>query len=348
MGRKPLLVVSQIGTLVGFAILARAETLAVVFLSRAIDGATAGNLSLAQAYIADVTRPQDRAKAFALIGIAFGIGFLLGPGISGLLAHYDYRYPVYGAMALSFLSILTTIALLPAVAPNPEAAAGPAGTRLGAWQWGRYRELFGREPLRASLGQSFLFFLAFSFFTAGFPLFAERRFEWNGHAFGPREVGLVFAYAGLLGIFIQGGLVGRLVSRWGELPVARAGFASAAIGYVLLAGIRELPLLAATTLFSSFGNGVLRPALTSLVSKSAQAREQGLVLGLSQSLNSVATIIAPILGGLLIERGWLEAWALAPAAICGIGLTLTRKRARTGPPPVEGQKPASDAQLDSA
>jgi MFS family permease len=112
-GRKPLLLLSQVGTLIGFFVLGRATSLAMVFVSRAIDGATAGNLSLAQAYVSDVTAKENRAKSFAIIGIAFGIGFLLGPAISAFLAQYGHRYPIYAAQGLSALSILATAVLLP-------------------------------------------------------------------------------------------------------------------------------------------------------------------------------------------------------------------------------------------
>src|SRR6202041_1323794 len=112
-GRKPLLLVSQAGTLIGFIITAFAPNLIILFLARMIDGATAGNLSLAQAYISDITKPEERAKSFALIGIAFGMGFLLGPAISGFLAQYSYQYPIFAAAALSATSILATYFLLP-------------------------------------------------------------------------------------------------------------------------------------------------------------------------------------------------------------------------------------------
>lgn len=327
-GRKPLLLLSQIGTLIGFVILAGAQSLWVVFLSRAIDGATAGNLSLAQAYIADVTEPKNRAKSFAIIGIAFGIGFLIGPAVSGLLAHYDYRYPIYVAIGLSGLSILATATLLPSVQPHENQEGGPGGRRLGAWAWREYAGYFRRPELRSALIQIFLFFLTFSLFTSGFALFAERRFLWKDRPFGPREVGLLFAYAGLLGIFIQGGLVGRLVKSFGEEKVAILGFASSTVAYAALAWVQRIPPLMLASTFSSFGNGVLRPALTSMVSKSASSREQGIVLGLSQSLNSVAAIISPVIGGYLIGRGYLAAWALLAAAICAIGWLLTARNSR--------------------
>src|SRR6266480_2994437 len=121
VGRKPVLLVSQIGTFVGFLVLAFAPNLFVVFLARVIDGVTAGNLSIAQAYIADVTRPKERSRAFAVIGIAFGIGFLIGPGASGYLTtHFGFHVPILCAAALSLLSILGTTFLLPAIPPHPE------------------------------------------------------------------------------------------------------------------------------------------------------------------------------------------------------------------------------------
>src|SRR5207244_1988253 len=119
IGRRPVLLVSQVGTCIGFLILAYAHTLWLVFLARIIDGLTAGNLTVAQAYIADVTDVENRTKSFGLIGIAFGLGFLAGPGISGFLAQYGNTYPIFAAAGLSFTSIMCTYFLLPAVVPHP-------------------------------------------------------------------------------------------------------------------------------------------------------------------------------------------------------------------------------------
>src|SRR5580692_243613 len=165
-GRKPLLIVSQIGTFIGFLVLAFAPSLWIVFLARVIDGATAGNLSLAQAYISDVTKPEERAKSFGIIGIAFGMGFLIGPAISGYLAQFDYRDPIFAAAALSATSILATYFLLPRAAPpdvgvrlNSDASSGPGGRRLSLLQWGEYGRYFRDPTLAVRLWQ----FLAFGF-----------------------------------------------------------------------------------------------------------------------------------------------------------------------------------------
>lgn len=338
IGRKPLLLVSQVGTLIGFLILARAETLWMVFLSRVIDGATAGNLSLAQAYISDVTEPKNRAKAFGVIGVAFGLGFLVGPAISGFLSQFGYHYPVYAAAALSATSILATYALLPSVstaparsAPATEAGdegAPPAGRRLGILDWSSYAELFRRPELGPLLVQFFLFVLSFAWFTSGFALFSERRFTHEGIPFGPKEVGYVFAYSGLLGIFLQGGLIGRLVGRFGERRLITAGFFGSMASYGILAYARQLPALLTASTLGSFGNSSLRPALTSLVTQKVGRHEQGLVLGLTQSLMSVAQIIAPIIAGTLIEHGQLEAWALMAAGICLVAVVMAARSAR--------------------
>src|SRR5579859_7052684 len=235
-GRKPLLIVSQIGTLIGFLVTASAPVLWVVFLGRIIDGCTAGNLSLAQAYISDVTVPEERAKSFGVIGVAFGIGFLIGPAITGFLSTFGYEYPIFAAAALSATSILSTYFLLPSapVVPESEKRGGPAppaGRRLRVLDWGNYATYFKRPVLAELLWQFFAFCFAFAIFMSGFALFAERRYTWSGHAFGVKEVGFVFAYVGFLGIILQGGLIGRLVRRFGEEKLVSAGFLSATAGF---------------------------------------------------------------------------------------------------------------------
>jgi DHA1 family tetracycline resistance protein-like MFS transporter len=326
-GRKPLLLVSQVGTLIGFLVLASAGSLWVVFLSRAIDGITAGNLSLAQAYIADVTEPKDRARSFAVIGIAFGIGFLLGPALTGFLVKFGYHWPIYAAAGLSATSILCTATLLPSTKPHADEAPGPGGKRLSVLDWGSYAAYFKQPGLAPLLWQFFLFTLAFATFVSGFALYAERRISFGGHLFGAREVGYTFAYSGFLGIILQGGLIGRLVKRFGELPLITAGFAAAALGYALLGFTTGVPLLIAAATACSFGNGVLRPALTSQITQHVSRSEQGAVLGLNQSLMSVSQIFAPAAGGFLIEHGLLTTWALAAAAVACGALLLERRAA---------------------
>lgn len=323
MGRKPLLLVSQLGTLLGFFVLGRATSLWMVFASRAMDGMTAGNLSLAQAYVSDVTAKENRAKAFGIIGIAFGIGFLVGPGISGYLSQYGHRYPIYAAQGLSALSIVATAVLLPRARPQlPDGQGGPGGQRLSLLSWGRYADYFARPELATLLYQFFAFAFSFAAFTSGFALFAERRLSWHGVPFGAKHVGYVFAYAGFLGIILQGGLVGRMVKRFGELKLTRAGFASFSASYALLAVTHRLPELLGSATLSAFGQSALRPALTAQITHNSRRDEQGLVLGITQSLTSVAQISAPLLTGVLIGHGLISTWALMASVAAMVGLFL--------------------------
>lgn len=327
MGRKPLLLVSQLGTLIGFIVLGGATSLTTVFVSRAIDGITAGNLSLAQAYVSDVTAKENRAKAFGIIGIAFGIGFLVGPAISGYLSQFGHRYPIYAAQGLSALSIVATTVLLPRAKPQlQEGPVGPGGRRLSLLSWRRYAEYFARPELATLLYQFFAFAFAFAAFTSGFALFAERRLSWHGEPFGAKHVGYVFAYAGFLGIIFQGGLVGRLVKRFGEVKLTRAGFASFSASYAILAFVHRVPELLGSATLSSFGQASLRPALTAQITQNSRSDEQGVVLGITQSLTSVAQIVAPILTGFLIGQGLLSAWAWMAALAAAIGLLLNLRQ----------------------
>ena len=322
VGRKPMLILSQVGTFIGFIVMARAQTLWVLYLARMLDGATAGNLSLAQAYIADHTAPSERAKSFGLIGIAFGIGFFIGPTLTGYLsARFSLTTPIYLAACMSATSVLCTAVLLKGGGQSAHAF----DDRGAALHWKTYAQYFGRPELRKRLLQFLFFITSFSMFISGFALFAERRFTYGGQPFGPREIGYVFGYVGFLGIILQGGLIGRLVKRFGEVPLVAAGFLALAVGYFGLGVVSSVALLLLVAALAAFGIGVIRPALTSLITQQAGQREQGVVLGLTQSLTSMASIVAPIGAGLLIEHQMLREWAWVAAGLAVVGVVLSRE-----------------------
>ena len=320
MGRKPLLIVSQMGTFAGFLLLAFSSSLWMVFLSRVIDGLTAGNLSLAQAYIADVTVPENRARSFGVIGIAFGIGFLIGPAISGYLSQFGYVYPILAAAGLSASSIICTATLLPKVEPHTatDESPGPGGRRLSVFDWTTYTQYFARPQLGRLLVQFFFFAFSFAFFMSGFALYAEQRYGYKA-----KEVGYVFAFVGFLGVILQGGLIGHLVRWLGERTMIWTGFAAASVGYGLLAWTHTLGQLLCASAATSYGTGVIRPAVTSLITQQAGKREQGVVLGLTQSLMSVSQIVAPLIATSLIGAGHLWAWGLTTGAIAVMGLLVS-------------------------
>lgn len=303
-GRKPILMISQFGTFVGFVMLGLANSLPVIFLSRIIDGVTAGNLTIAQAAIADVTPPEGRAKAFGVIGIAFGLGFLIGPAISAALAPIGVHYPAYAAAFLSAVSIFATWRLLPRAQEQVDSSENAKSTR-------RVLHYFNQPSMRWLLVEFLIFGFIFAGFTSGFALFAERRFTWRGQPFGASEVALLFTYSGFLGLIFQGLILGRLVKRFGEAKLVTAGFLSMAISYFLLSSADSIPMLVVASTIGSFGTGVIRPALTALVSRTAGPREQGAALGVTQSLVSVGQICAPLISGGIIGASETEPMALA-------------------------------------
>jgi MFS family permease len=339
-GRKPMLIISQVGTFAGFVVLASARALWMIFLSRIIDGVTAGNLTIAQAYISDHTKPENRSRAFAVIGVAFGIGFFIGPFLTGSLVRYGFTAPIWLAAAMSFTSIMATTFLLPGGKPPQREGeeSGPGGKRLAIVEWGSYGAYFTRPVLGGLLLQFFFFAFAFSFFTSGFALYAERVYTWHGEPFGPREIGYLFAYVGLLGIILQGGLIARLVARFGEPRLIATAFAAMVIGYIGLSLSGSITVLVVLATFTAYGTALARPLLSSLVSQKAERHEQGLVLGLVQSMNSIAQIAAPSISGLVIEHRWLREWSWLPAASALMGVVATRwgssrvERTRRQPP----------------
>jgi MFS family permease len=324
-GRRPILLISQLGTFVGFIVLAFSNQLWMVFLARALDGATAGNLTTAQAYISDVTKPEDRAKSFAIIGVAFGMGFLLGPAIAGFLSRWGYQAPILAACCLSFTSILCTFFLLPRreIVHEQNASqgeSGPGGKRLSLFSWGEYRRYFKNPALARLLVRWALFAMSFATFMSGFALFAERKYTWNGHPLGAHEIGYVFAFFGFIGIIMQGGLVGRMVKWLGEERIVMLGFLGPLISYVALGFTQSVGQMLAVLAFGSIVGAGIRPALTSQITQSAGRREQGVIIGLTQSIMSIAQILAPIIGGLLIQKNWLAPWAIWAGLLSGLAL----------------------------
>lgn len=319
IGRRPVLIISQVGTLAGFLLLAFAQDLRLIFLARIIDGLTAGNLSVAQAYIADVTEPSKRTRAFSLIGISFGLGFLIGPAISGLLAPYGHQYPIFAAAGLSAVSILLTVLFLP---KKENIQADPK-----AWfDFSIYKKSFQDPVIAPYLFQFLSFIFSFSVFIGGFALFAERRFLFDGHPFGAREVGYVFAYVGLLGVLVQACLIGLLVKFFGETKLVRAGFILISGSFLALTFVDSIPLLLLTLSASFIGSSILRPSLTSVITQHAGRNGQGSVLGITQSLMSISQVIAPVISGALIQHGHLSFWALLGSLAASFGIFLNFSR----------------------
>jgi MFS family permease len=232
---------------------------------------------------------------------------------------------------------VATYTLLPREKPpQRDSTAGqslPGGKRPGAFDIDTYVEYFRRPKLASLYVQFFLFTFAFSCFTSGFALFAERRFTVDGHPWTQKEVGYLFAYAGLLGILLQGGAMRRLVKRFGEIKLTLAGFASAVVAYLLLGWAYTLAMLLIAATISSFGNGVVRPALTALITHSVGRHEQGVAIGISGSLSSLAMSLAPPSGGAMLDGNHTIAWALIPATVMLLGFIVASVTKVSSPRP---------------
>jgi len=296
-GRRPVLFISIIGTGIGFLILGLANTLALLFIGRILDGITGGNISTAQAYIADITTKENRAKGMGLIGAAFGLGFIFGPAIGGILSRWGIHGPFFFAAGLCFANALLLYFTLPETV-TPDHPARVSATR------GR-----GISQLIRSLKQPrlafvlviyFMFVVAFSIMTTSFSLYVMFRFGYDA-----QHTGYIFAYVGLISVIVQGGLIGRLVKRFGELPLVVFGalcfsLSLFAVPYVGPAAGGLAGLLIGGGVFA-LGNSLATPALTSLASKSVGESEQGTVLGVTQSVASLARAVGPSLAAVLIN-----------------------------------------------
>lgn len=323
-GRKPVLLASQFGTFLGLLLMASATSLWMLFAARIIDGATAGNITVAQAYIADVSKPSERAKAFGIIGVAFGLGFMIGPAATAFVAAaLGDRTAVLVASGLSFTSFLTTLFLLPAHPPKPEPEPGePAGPavvrRPSPFDLRAFAEYFRRPAIAPLLWQFLASQLSFGLFFGGFALFAEHRFGMS-----TAGVSYSFAYAGLLGIFVQGYLLHRLIGALGESRMLVIGFVSQIVSQALLAISWSVPMVYVGITALAL-TGFLRPVISSLLSRRSGTHEQGAIIGVTQSLSSISQILGPLVAGFLIGRDWLVAWGMLGAVIACVGLALQR------------------------
>lgn len=315
-GRRPLLIISQIGTVLSFILFVFAAPLGLtldgaglglgiggglvmLYVARILDGITGGNITVAQAYITDISTDENRAQALGIISAAFGAGFIFGPAFGGFLSRYNVVAPFVGAAVITSVSVLlTTFYLQESLPPEDRAAAGdraqPQIPLAGFLE---------NRTILLILAMTFISTMAFSAMTSTFALFAERL----TFADVPAEevglqVGLVLTFVGVVAVVTQAYLIGPLVKRLGERKLAIFGQFSIIIGFVSLIAFAESPLL--VTLLSApfaFGNGVSQPTLQALITRFADARTRGRLLGIFQSTNNIALIISPIWAGYLFD-----------------------------------------------
>jgi DHA1 family tetracycline resistance protein-like MFS transporter len=312
-GRRPMLVISQFSTFVGFLVLGFANTLALIFLSRIIDGLFGSNFTIAQAYMSDISSKKDRSKIFGLTGAAFGVGFLIGPAFGGYLAQFSYSLPGFVAAAISLVTIALTIFLLPETVKKRK----DAKMDFKIIDFSQFKRYLSEKKTGSRLWPYFTFVLSHMIFVSMLALFGQKQL-----GIGAAEIGFLLTYVGMTAIIIRGGLLPRLIDRCGEKKLQYIAMTSMIIGLVLMAFITEFWMLFVTITLFSFGAGTTRPLLTGEISRQVSEQEQGAILGVSDSLGSFAMILGPLIGGAMIMYLFPGSMALAAAAVMIIGLAI--------------------------
>jgi multidrug resistance protein len=291
IGRRPVILMGLLGSALSYTFFAMATSLPMLFLARTLAGIAGANIPTAQAFIADTTTPETRAKGMGLIGAAFGLGFIFGPAIGGFLSHWGYAAPAWFAAAISFANFVAALFLLPESRPADARDTSRPG-RIDV-----IRRSLDRPNLPMVLLVYFLVVTSFASFEATFALYSEHRF-----GFTPATIGYMFAWIGVVLATVQGVLVGRVVKRIGEkrlVPMA-IGAIALALGLVPIAG--TVPILGAVAGLLALGMGFNSPSMLSSISQLADVRDQGSTLGVSQSLGSLARIIGPLWGGWVFDQ----------------------------------------------
>jgi MFS family permease len=348
-GRKPVIAGCVAGSVLGLGLFALTIAtdwrtipwaagsnipLALLFAGRLIDGVSGGTAATASAVLADISPPEKRAQAFGLIGVAFGLGFILGPALGGLLGRISVTLPLLLAVGVAALNLVLVITLLPET--HPIEARRPLPRKRDLHPFGQLARVFAQARIRRLCGAFFLFFLGFSGFTAVLVLYFKQAFGW-----GPGLAGAAFLVVGVVATVVQGGLIGPLVKRFGEWRLSLAGLGFVIAGCLLIASANTSS--ATVSVFSgvailALGTGLVTPCLRSLVSRRLDDSGQGAALGSLQGLQSLAGFIGPPLAGLAYETiGHRSPFWLGISLMAGVvllvagGLPDARRQGGTTP-----------------
>lgn len=331
-GRRPVLLVSLAGSVVGYLLLGIGGSLWVLFLGRVIDGLTGGNVSTAFAYVADVTEPKERPKYYGVLGAVAGLGFMFGPPIGGLAAQIDVSTPLYLAAAITALNLLWGLLVLPE-SLEAQHRAGPIRVRE-LDPFAQLGQVFSLPSMVQLFATAFLFFVAFNGMTGNAAVYLKDVFGWRAS-----EIGAVLFVAGFFAAFTQGYLVRKLVPVLTAERVALIGLATGIVGLVLAAAtstFTSAPLLYAGAILFVVGDGLFEPSNNGLISAAAGPRDQGRVQGASQAMQSIARIVGPLVANAAYAAGaalpWLAEAVLASLALLILARAIPRVRAASARP----------------
>jgi MFS transporter, DHA1 family, tetracycline resistance protein len=338
-GRKPVLLCSLIGSATGYLLMANAKSLAILFLARILSGVAGASVGTASAYIADITPPENRSRRIGLIGAAFGVGFVLGPAIGGILSQWSVIAPFWFAAILSGLNAVLMWIVLPEPAKHATRKQGPLSLmqtfeQAGSWRLGVVTITY------------FIAIAGFAIVTVIYPQVSNRRFELN-----QSQISFIFVMVGLIGAAIQGGGIGRLAKRFGDVNLAIAGFAVMAVSMMLMPLAGSVPVFLLFTAGLAVGNSLSQPTVNAIASKGASAALQGRVLGVLQSAGSLGRVFGPVLAGFLLAGDHAHPnsqYGNTPFLVGGViiaiafGLATTLRRPEPAksvvPSPVEADK----------
>jgi MFS family permease len=306
IGRKGVLVAAQVAGFLGFALLAWGSALWTIFVARAVEGLGGGGLGVTQAYVTDVTTPQNRARAFGLVGATFGLGFLIGPALAGTLVRFGYQVPFLVAAALALVTVVMTLTLLPESKGAVQTAPSLAAIRAS----------LGQPRLGRLILTQFTFAITFTSWVTVFALFAERVL-----GYGAAQTSVLFIISAVVGIVVQAGLIGTLVDRYGEGRVALVGFGCAILAYAGVGFVTTSPMLYVFLVLWSLSGALIRPTLGSLISQEAPAAQRGTILSINDSLNNVAFVIAPFVSTTVLQMN-PHFTGIVPAVFAVLALAL--------------------------
>jgi len=312
VGRRPIILLGLLGSCLSYLGFGLANTLTALFAARIFAGIAGANIPTAQAVVADLTTPENRAKGMGLVGAAFGLGFIFGPAIGGFLSRYGYAAPAYFASGVSLANFVAAWFLLPETL-KPEHRAIERVGRIDA-----LRAALARPHLPLLLVIGFLIVAAFSAYESTFALFAEQT-----HGFNAGSIGYIFAFVGVILVVVQGALVGRAVKWLGEHHIVPASLALVAVGLLMIPATTSVAALLVASGVMAVGMGFNNPSLMSLISRYSAAEDQGGVLGLTQSLNSLARIVGPLWGGFAFDHLGIGMPYVSSAAVMGLASLLS-------------------------
>jgi DHA1 family tetracycline resistance protein-like MFS transporter len=329
-GRRPVIAGCVAGSVLGLSLFAVTVStnwqavpwaagtslpLALLFAARLIDGVSGGTAATASAVLADISPPERRAKAFGLIGVAFGLGFILGPALGGLLGRINVNLPLLVAVGIALLNLVLVLTLLPET--HPIEARIPLPRKRELQPFTQLARVFRNPQVRRLCGAFFLFFLAFNGFTAVLVLYFKQAFGW-----GPGLAGAAFLVVGVVATVVQGGLIGPLVQRFGEWRLSLAGLGFVIAGCLLIALANRgnaIPMVFTAVALLALGTGLVTPCLRALVSRRLDDSGQGAALGSLQGLQSLGSFIGPPLAGLAYEAiGRQSPFWLGMALLAGV------------------------------